>query len=58
MNGVPPNEALKLAKLAAAPVSARQGAAAWPRRPVFGATASQLNASVRQTRGRGRARDA
>ena len=44
-----PNKAFKLTKLAAAPGSARQGAAAWPRRHVFGATASQLNASVRLT---------
>jgi len=47
----PPNKAFKLTKLAAAPGSARLGAAAWPRRPVFGATASQLNASVGQTCG-------
>jgi len=47
----PPNKAFKLTKLAAAPGSARQGAAAWPRRRETGATASQLNASVRLTQG-------
>jgi hypothetical protein len=47
---VPPNKAMKLTRLAAAPGRMRQGAAAWPRRRGSAATASQLIAGVLRTR--------
>src|SRR5512138_1286482 len=54
--GRPPNKAMKLTRLAAAPGRMRQGAAAWPRGRGTGATASQLIAGVRWTH-MGRARE-
>lgn len=42
----PPNKAMKLTRLAAAPGRMRQGAAAWARRPGTAPTASQLIAGV------------
>src|SRR5512135_3235941 len=42
---------MKLTRLAAAPGTPTQGAAAWPRGQGTGATASQLIASVLRTRG-------
>ena len=45
----PPNKAMKLTRLAAAPGRMRQGAAAWPRGLGTGATASQLIAGVLRT---------
>jgi hypothetical protein len=46
---MPPNKAMKLTRLAAAPGRMRQGAAAWPRWRGTGSTASQLIAGVRRT---------
>jgi hypothetical protein len=51
----PPNKAMKLTRLAAAPGRMRQGAAAWARWPGTGPTASQLIAGVRRTGERRRA---
>jgi hypothetical protein len=46
---VPQNKRMKLTRLAAAPGTPTQGAAAWPRRLGTGATASQLIRGVRPT---------